>query len=260
MTLDLNALADLARAHVPRGLFLTVSGAHYYGFPSADSDVDLRGCHAAPVADLLGLRPPTETVERKLDLAGREVELVSHEAGKYLRMLCKHNGYVLEQVFSPLVVFGHDFLAQLRPLAKRCATRGCYHHYRGFLQSRLKVLEGQEVKKIKSLLYAYRVVLSGIHLLRTGEVRANLPELSQQFGLSFLDDLIRRKQAGEQDEATGLDWPWHRAELARWEGRLERAHAESTLPEEPPWDYVNRFLVGLRLEALGPNVSLGRVS
>ena len=29
-------------------LFATVSGAHLYGFPSRDSDVDLRGC--APLA------------------------------------------------------------------------------------------------------------------------------------------------------------------------------------------------------------------
>jgi predicted nucleotidyltransferase len=37
-------------------LFATVSGAHLYGFPSHDSDVDLRGVHLLPVADLVGLR------------------------------------------------------------------------------------------------------------------------------------------------------------------------------------------------------------
>jgi hypothetical protein len=42
-----------------RPLFVTVSGAHLYGFPSADSDVDLRGCHQLPLGDILGLDLPT---------------------------------------------------------------------------------------------------------------------------------------------------------------------------------------------------------
>jgi len=29
-------------------LFVTISGAHLYGFPSPDSDYDLRGVHALP--------------------------------------------------------------------------------------------------------------------------------------------------------------------------------------------------------------------
>jgi predicted nucleotidyltransferase len=248
MTLDLPRLAALALACEPRLLFLTVSGAHLYGFPSEDSDVDLRGCHLLPLTDLIGLRPPVETCDAKLDCDGREVELVSHEVGKYLRLLAKHNGYVLEQIFSPLVVLGQEFLDRLRPLARRCATRGCHRHYRGFLQGRLRLLEKEEVKKAKSLLYAYRVVLTGIHLLRTGEVQADLRELNRHFGLPFLDDLIRRKQTRELGGLADLDWAWHRAELARWEERLDQAYAESTLPDEPPGEELNRFLVSLRLE------------
>ena len=43
MTLDLPGLARRARERLPGVLFITVSGAHLYGFPSDDSDVDLRG-------------------------------------------------------------------------------------------------------------------------------------------------------------------------------------------------------------------------
>jgi predicted nucleotidyltransferase len=146
MTLELDKLANLARANLPGIRFITVSGAHLYGFPSEDSDIDLRGCYQLPLEDLVGLRRPVETRDPKLDLAGREVELVAHEIGKYLRLLCKHNGYILEQVFSPLVVLGEDFLDRLRPLARRCITKGCYRHYRGFLQAQLKLLEKEEVK------------------------------------------------------------------------------------------------------------------
>ncbi|MBL8795353.1 MAG: nucleotidyltransferase domain-containing protein [Planctomycetia bacterium] len=247
MTLELDKLADLARAPVPGLRFITVSGAHLYGFPSEDSDIDLRGCYQLPLEDLIGLRRPVETRDLKLDLAGREVELVAHEVGKYLRLLCKHNGYVLEQVFSPLVVLGQEFLDRLRPLAHRCVTRGCYRHYRGFLQSQLQLLEKEEVKKAKTLLYAYRVVLTGIHLLRTGEVQSNIVELNRAFKLPFIDDLIAKKQAREHGGLSGLDFAWHRAELDRWEQRLGEAFEQSQLPEEPPRDEVHEFLVRLRL-------------
>ena len=123
--LDLEALRQLVEEQRYAPLFVTISGAHLYGFPSRDSDVDLRGAHLLPLREVVGLSLPDQTVERKLDLAGVEVELVSHDLGKYLRLLVKNNGYVLEQIFSPLVVMGQDFLDELRPLARRCITR---HH------------------------------------------------------------------------------------------------------------------------------------
>jgi hypothetical protein len=105
------------------------------------------------------------------------------------------------------------------------------------------------VKKAKSLVYAYRVVLTGLHLLQTGEVEANLPTLNERFRLPFIDDLIARKQAREQGELTELDWTWHRDELTRWEGQLDQAFADSKLPEEPPREELHRFLVDVRLDA-----------
>ncbi len=36
-------------------LFVTISGAHLYGFPSPDSDYDLRSVHVLPVSDVVGL-------------------------------------------------------------------------------------------------------------------------------------------------------------------------------------------------------------
>ena len=130
--LDLEGLGELARRLDYGSLFVTVSGAHLYGFPSADSDIDLRGCHQLPLREIVGIDLPRLTLEHKTDLGGKEVELVSHEVGKYLRLLLRNNGYILEQVFSPIVVLGQEFLDQLRPLARRCITRHHYHHYRGF--------------------------------------------------------------------------------------------------------------------------------
>ena len=245
--LDLPALGRWGCDRVPGSLFWTVSGSHLYGFSSVDSDIDLRGAFAAPLPQLIGLRQPADTREAKDVIGGREVESVAHEIGKYLRMLAKHNGYVLEQIFSPLVVHGADFLERLRPIAKRCVTTGCHRHYRGFLQTQRGMFEKETAKKAKTLLYAYRVVLTGIHLLETGEVQAHLPTLNERFGLPFIPELIARKASAETGTLTDLDVAFHREELTKWERRLDEAHAASELPVEPPWDELDRFLIELRL-------------
>jgi predicted nucleotidyltransferase len=225
---------------------VTVSGAHLYGFPSPDSDIDLRGSHQLPLRAVVGLSLPNETVERKLDLRGTEVELVSHELGKYLRLLVKNNGYILEQILSPLVVYGEDFLNELRPLARRCITRFHYHHYRGFLHTQLDLVAKQEPKTAKAVLYGYRVALTGIHLLRTGEVEPYLPRLAEEYGLPFMGDLIAQKRE-EKGPALDLDWPFHDNQLKELESRLDSAFRDSTLPEERDRQAVDRFLVERRL-------------
>jgi predicted nucleotidyltransferase len=245
--LDYERLRLLAATQGCRPLFITVSGAHLYGFPSPDSDIDLRGSHLLPLPDVVGLNPPAdETVERKLELAGTEVEWVSHDLGKYLRLLAKNNGYVLEQIFSPLIVTGEEFLSELRPLAQRCITRHHFHHYRGFLATQRKLLDKQQPKVVKTLLYAYRVLLTGIHLLRTGAVEANLPTLAEVYAKSFISELIAQKRL-EKIAAAELDWTYHDAQLTALESELERAFLESSLPEDRDREGVNQFLVKYRL-------------
>src|SRR3954465_10933173 len=82
-------------------LFVTISGAHLYGFPSPDSDYDLRGVHVLPTSDVIGLNTPRETLERSGIFDGLEVDLVTHDVKKFFLLMLKKNGYVLEQLYSP---------------------------------------------------------------------------------------------------------------------------------------------------------------
>src|SRR5580704_11999072 len=102
LEVNLDAMQWLVESLDYRPLFVTVSGAHLYGFPSADSDVDLRGCHRLPLEKIVGLETTDHTFEHKVDHDGLEIELVTHDVGKYLRLLVRNNGYILEQIFSPL--------------------------------------------------------------------------------------------------------------------------------------------------------------
>lgn len=83
-------------------LFATISGAHLYGFPSPDSDFDLRGAHVLPLQQVLGLSLKNETLEDSRVIEGLEMDIVSHDVRKFFGLLLKKNGYVLEQLFSLL--------------------------------------------------------------------------------------------------------------------------------------------------------------
>ena len=60
-------------------LFATISGAHLYGFPSPDSDFDLRGAHVLPLDKVLGLEVRDETMEDSRLIEGLEMDIVSHD-------------------------------------------------------------------------------------------------------------------------------------------------------------------------------------
>ncbi len=64
-------------------LFATISGAHLYGFPSPDSDFDLRGAHILPLDKVVGLETRDETLEDSCVIEGLEMDIVSHDARKF---------------------------------------------------------------------------------------------------------------------------------------------------------------------------------
>jgi len=243
--LDRHHLASVARSG-PEPVFAAISGAHLYGFASLDSDVDLRGAFLHPARELLGLFPPPETISVD-DQTAIDLDWVAHDLRKFSRLMTRHNGYVLEQLFSPLIVVGGPEHEELRELGRGCITRPTARHYQGFASGRRKRLREPD-PTVKHLLYAYRVLLTGIHLMRTGEVVANIQVLNEHFRLPEVDELTARKRAGA--ESMTLD----AADLARFEPLLEKlestlsaAHDQSSLPLEPTsTEALNDFVVRLR--------------
>lgn len=190
-------------------LFATVSGAHLYGFASADSDYDLRGAHVLPLDDVIGLRKPAETIDQSRPPAGPgdiDLDLVTHDVKKFFTLMLRKNGYVLEQLHSPLVVHTTPEHGELRAIARGCVTRHHVHHYLGFANTQWRLAEKEERPRAKPLLYVYRVLLTGIHLMQTGEVEANLPRLNERLRLDWIDDLIAVKTSGsEAERPAGID-------------------------------------------------------
>lgn len=248
-TLDIDLAPVVAEQPDPL-LFATVSGAHLYGFPSRDSDVDLRGVHLLPAAELVGLREPEETRSRMWDRDGVEMDLVTHDLRKFARLMLRRNGYVLEQLLSPLVVHTGEAHRELIALAPGVLTRHHAHHYRGFAITQWRLFE--KTGELKPLLYTFRVLLTGIHLMRSREVRAHLPTLLPEVeeAPAYLPDLVAAKAALEHGKA---DVHQERVaeDVERLQGVLDREQALSALPENPSaYDALNDFVVRIRLEGL----------
>lgn len=101
---------------------------------------------------------------------------------------------------------------------------------------------------MKPLLYVYRVLLTGIHLMKTGQVEANLLTLNESARLTFVDDLVQAKQAGEQATIDDGDLHFHEREVSRLLTELESTAAASQLPEAPSaGPALSDLLVRLRL-------------
>lgn len=220
-----------------------------YGFPSPDSDYDLRGVHILPTPEVVGLNPGRETIEVSKIQDGLDIDLVTHDVKKFFLLLLKKNGYVLEQLYSPLIVYTTPEHEELKAIAQGCITRHHSHHYLGFAQTQWRLFEKEHPRRVKPLLYVYRVLLTGIHLMRTGIVEANLVQLNEEFKLAYIPELITQKLEGaEKSVLEEANLAFHRSEYDRLYHELDRASKESWLPEAPSCkDSLNELLVRVRL-------------
>jgi predicted nucleotidyltransferase len=163
--------------------------------------------------------------------------------------MLKKNGYVMEQVLSPLVVHTTPEHAELKAIAVDCLTRHHAHHYLGFAATQWELFQKEDPPRVKPLLYVYRVLLTGIHLMQAGEVESNLIHLNETFKLSYIPELIERKVGGpEKGRLDQTDFEFHQHEYQRLRRELEQAFEQSSLPETPrAGAALNDLLVRVRL-------------
>jgi predicted nucleotidyltransferase len=129
-------------------------------------------------------------------------------------------------------------------------TKHHAHHYFGFAETQWKLFLKESPRRVKPLLYVYRVLLTGIHLMRTGEVEASLVTLNEEFQLPCIADLIARKLTGpEKSRLDDADLAFHESDYQRLRTELQAAHDASTLPELPSNETLgalNNLLVRIR--------------
>ena len=220
----------------PRPLFATLCGDRLFGLDEPDSPIEMRGAFVLSMREVLGLGQPRESIAIEY--------WVAHDVRKFCTLMTKRNGYVLEQLYSPLTVHSPKWHQELMHLGKGCMTSTLYYHYRGFFHNQRKLL-AQPGATVKNLLHVYRIVLTGIKLLTTQTVECNVRTLGREYDVPRLTQLLERKSAplrtGEAET--------HNRQLDALEQALDAAHEDCTLPEEPTTVHeLSEFVYRVRLE------------
>jgi predicted nucleotidyltransferase len=213
-------------------LVVYLSGAHAYGFPSPDSDLDLKAIHVGRTASLVGLHSAKDAHDRAEVKHGVEIDYTSNEVKQALLGVLLGSGNMIERLLGVATLEASSDLESLRPLVRGALCRRVHRHYRGFARSQLR--EAEKKPTVKKVLYVLRTALTGTHLLASGEVVTDVTTLLDAHRFGAARELVEAKRKGEK-------LPMSEDDRARWASELERALAlldaaaeSSPLPEEPP--------------------------
>jgi uncharacterized protein len=238
-------LADRERER--RHLVIYLSGAHAYGFPSPDSDLDLKCVHIAPTAALVGLGVVDDPPGRIDVIDGVELDYGTNELAHVLRGCIKGNGNYLERVLGELVLGGdRALLGEARAVVTPLLSRRCARHYGGFAVSQLRAFDDRPTAK--RALYVLRTTGTGRHLLAHGELVTDVAHLRALLPPET-DELLAIKQRGEQQPLEPDHARTWRARLVAAIDAIDAAWPTSVLPPDPPpaaVDAADAWLRGVR--------------
>jgi len=210
-----------------------VVGSRAFGLDTDLSDTDRRGFWLPPAEAQWSLWGVPEQLEND------ETQETYWELQKFLTLALKANPNVLEVLYSPLVEHASPLAEELLELRSAFLSRLVYQTYNGYVMGQFKRLEADlrnhgEIRW-KHAMHLMRLLLSGISVLKEGEVMVHVGE--------HRDALLAVKR-GE------LAWD----ELNRWRLDLHRqfdtAAETSRLPERPDSARVNAFLIRARRSML----------
>jgi hypothetical protein len=206
-------------------------GSRAFGLATESSDEDRRGVYLPPADWHWSLAKPPEQVESFA--AG--VEEVDWEVEKFVRLALQGNPNILETLWSPVVLHSDETGDQLRALRTGFLSRHLYRTYSGYVMSQFRLMRKgfatDRRYKPKHAMHLIRLLHSGIHALREGDIRVDVGEHREE-----LMAIRRGEVPFAAVEARAL-------ELDRTFGE---AFAATALPEKPDAGRANRFLIAAR--------------
>jgi predicted nucleotidyltransferase len=200
-------LSGIERNEACRILFAVESGSRAWGFPSRDSDYDVRFIYIRPPQWYLAvdLDLKRDVIERpicdELDISGWDIK-------KALRLFLKSNPPLLEWLSSPIVYKEEfDFAPRLKALLPTYYSPvSSGHHYLHMVRGNYREYLKGDLVWVKKYLYALRPLLA-VRWLEQGrgvvpmEFSRLLVTIEDQTAL--VDDirrLVERKMAGDELE------------------------------------------------------------
>lgn len=151
-------LMEIEASEGIRILFACESGSRGWGFPSIDSDYDVRFFYVRKAGDYTRLFPlATEMRFPIID----DLDMVGWDLFKVLTLLYKSNVSPFEWIQSPVVYYEFNgFKTSFRTMVENYFdARRHAHHYLGIVRSKIEDLQ-RETMKLKSLFYILRSLLA----------------------------------------------------------------------------------------------------
>lgn len=152
---ELNKLSEERQVHI---LYACESGSRAWGFPSPDSDYDVRFIYAHNLDWYLSIFEQRDVIEKPIT---DELDLGGWDLKKAFGLMFKANAPLLEWLHSPIVYYQNDtVLEKLQQLSEKsfCARHVCYHYY-VMADKMWQTLKTQPNIKLKTMFYIMRALL-----------------------------------------------------------------------------------------------------
>jgi len=147
-------------------LLAVESGSRAWGFPSPDSDYDVRFLYIRPRDNYLYLEKRRDVYELPIDDV---LDINGWDFDKTLRLLRSSNPTLFEWMSSPIIYKKHPEFDDLMSSANEyfLSKPGIYHYLNMADGNYCEYLKGDMVK-LKKYFYVLRPILACRHILRTG--------------------------------------------------------------------------------------------
>jgi uncharacterized protein len=140
------------------------SGSRAWGFPSPDSDYDVRFLYVRPKELYLRLNKTRDVIEFMLD---DELDINGRDFNKTLCLLHSSNPTLFEWLQSPIVYRKHPFIQKLIDISHEyfLAKAGLFHYLSMAERNYLEFVQGETVK-LKRYFYVLRPILACKYILQ----------------------------------------------------------------------------------------------
>jgi len=239
-----NILEQLSSFGKP--LFLTICGSHAFGFPSTDSDYDIRGVYIAPTNRFLQLRKKATEPSFVYMGEDRSIDICIDEISHYLDIVAnKSSPLRIEWPNNDLVFYASDEYQNLKQTINRSAVcKDLILKYQKFAQTELS---GKgDLKGVKRDLYALRLYLSAITICEQNQIISDINTLNKTFQLPIVDQMVKDKQLAEKAQPKSYTTEQLSQVVEQLDQRLMQSLDKSNLPQAPDIDSINNFLIRLR--------------
>lgn len=241
----LAVLEEIESREGVRILLAVEAGSRAWGFPSPDSDYDVRFLYVRPREEYLRLDPRRDVIELpisdRLDVNGWDLQ-------KALRLLHGANPSLFEWFSSPIIYRETEFSRRFREqMGSYFTTRKGLYHYLSMARNNYRSFLQGELVSVKKVLYVLRPILACRWILDRGCPPPMLfRELADaQLPGELRPDLERLLEWKRKVPEQGLI-PRMPALHAYLESSLEEIRLEiARLPEEEErsWEELNRIFL-----------------